>query len=68
MQTLIKNLDPAVRDAVIHKYLRYMDQIFISKCMLYRKSLMRNGFPSMQHYQIYKMCIASSLSTKMKLI
>ena len=66
VQTLIKTLDPAVRDAVIHKYMRYMDQVFLSKAMLYRKSMMINGYPSNEQYTIYKTCCGASIATKMR--
>lgn len=54
MQTLIESTPQSVKEAVIYKWLRYQKHVFLTRVMIFRKTLLLWGFPDKECYLTFK--------------
>lgn len=66
MQALIEATPQEVKDAIIKKWLRYQQQVHTCKVMIYRKTMMINGYPNPQCEFAYKAGKSNNNQSKMK--
>jgi hypothetical protein len=46
LKTLIRTTPQQVKEAVLHKWLKYQQMIYLSKVMMYRRAIHKIGFPN----------------------
>lgn len=55
LKTLIKTTPQQVKDAVLYKWLKYQQMIYLSKVMVYRRVMHKIGFPNRDAHICYMM-------------
>lgn len=66
LKKAIEHIPEVVKQAVIHKYLKYMKMIFMSKVMVYRKTIHRLGFKDFECMYAYKRGRQLGVTQKMR--
>jgi hypothetical protein len=55
LKTLIRTTPQQVKEAVLHKWLKYQQMIYLSKVMMYRRAIHKIGFPNRDSHICYLM-------------
>lgn len=66
MCTLVEATPQSVKDAVIFKWLRYMKQMYTSRVMAFRKTMMKIGYPDFESQYTYMVSVSTTKASKMK--
>jgi len=62
----LNEIPESIKNAVIHKWMRYMKHIYVCKVMLFRKSMMKTGFRNYDCLMCYKFGRETIKNIKMK--